>query len=326
MGAGEGECGMETLGELLSQMKSSQLRQRSEELAARLMNDPLVWELRSSHPELEQEQLMRGMAKLYQYVNDRRHCENCPGLENCPNDFAGHYTKLTVEQLGGKPELMDLQVPCSKQLQYEREVSVKKRIHSFYVDERALEEGYSEVEIMSKDSTRAPAVAQVFRYINEVKEQGLKPSGLYLEGHFGTGKTFLMCYLLHELAKEGHSGAIVYMPEFVEELKSMLQDSDKLRDTVEMMKQVDLLIFDDIGAENLNPWVRDHVLGSILNYRMNRKPTFYTSNYSLNALEKHLSFTSKDGEEAHKGQRLMDRIAPFVETVQVRGTNKRGRS
>ncbi|MDU5951082.1 MAG: AAA family ATPase, partial [Paenibacillus macerans] len=60
---------MESLGELLSQMKSSQLRQRSEELAARLMNDPLVWELRSSHPELEQQQLMRGMAKLYQYVN-----------------------------------------------------------------------------------------------------------------------------------------------------------------------------------------------------------------------------------------------------------------
>ena len=77
-----------------------------------------------------------------------------------------------------------------------------------------------------------------------------------------------MCYLLHELAKEGYSGAIVYMPEFVEELKSMLQDSDKLRETVEMMKQVDLLIFDDIGAENLNPWVRDHVLGSILNYRI----------------------------------------------------------
>ncbi|GJM76978.1 hypothetical protein HMSSN036_91940 [Paenibacillus macerans] len=175
-------------GELLSQMKSSQLRQRSEELAARLLNDPLVWELRSSHPELEQQQLMRGMAKLYQYVNDRRHCENCPGLANCPNDFPGHYTKLAVEQLGGKPELVDLQVPCGKQLQYERELSVKKRIHSFYVDERALEEGYSEVEIMSKDSLRAPAVAQVFRYINEIREQGLKPRGLYLEGHFGTGK------------------------------------------------------------------------------------------------------------------------------------------
>ncbi|WP_068783356.1 primosomal protein DnaI [Paenibacillus phocaensis] len=317
---------MESLGELLTQMKNTQLKQRSEELTARLMNDPLVGELRNRHPELEQEQLTRGMAKLYQYVNDSKRCAHCPGLANCPNDFPGHFTKLSVEQVGGSPQLVDRQVPCSKQLQYERELSVKKRIHSFYVDERALEEGYNEVEIMAKDSLRAPAVGQVFRYIEDTKESGLQTKGLYLEGPFGTGKTFLMCYLLHELAKEGYSGAIVYMPEFVEELKSMLQDSDKLRETVEMMKQVDLLIFDDIGAENLNPWVRDHVMGAILNYRMNRKPTFYTSNYSLNALEKHLSFTSKDGEERHKGQRLMDRIAPFVNVVQVNGTNKRGRA
>lgn len=315
---------MESLGELLTQMRNPQLKQRQEELAARLLNDPLVMELQSQHPELEPATLTRGMAKLYQYVKDSNNCANCPGLDRCPNDFSGHFTKVTVEQLGETSQLVDRQVPCPKQLRHERELAIKKRIHSFYVDERALEQGYDEVEIMTKDVIRSPAVNQVFGYIDGTKEQGLTAKGLYLEGSFGTGKTFLMCYMLHELAKDGYSGAIVYMPEFVEELKSMMQDSEKLRETVETMKQVDLLIFDDIGAENLNPWVRDHILGSILNYRMNRKPTFYTSNYSLNALEKHLSFTSKDGEERHKGQRLMDRIAPFVDVVQVKGANKRG--
>ncbi|MEF2968526.1 primosomal protein DnaI [Paenibacillus sp. M1] len=317
---------MESLGELLSQMNNSQLRRRSDELKARMMNEPLVRDLCIRHPELGEEQLNRGMAKLYQYVNDSRHCANCPGLDRCPNDFPGHYTKLTVENAGNVVQLVDCQVPCSKQVRYEQELMVKKRIQSFYVDERALSEGYKEVEILTRDSVRAPAVGQVFRYINATKEAGLQTRGLYLEGHFGTGKTFLMCYLLHELAKEGYSGVIVYMPEFVEDLKSMLQDSQKLKETTEIMKQADLLIFDDIGAENLNPWVRDHVMGSILNYRMNRKPTFYTSNYSLSALEKHLSFTSKDGEEINKGQRLMDRIAPFVDVVTVSGSNKRGRA
>ena len=55
------------------------------------------------------------------------------------------------------------------------------------------------------------------------------------------------------------------------------------------------------------------MLGTILNYRMNRKPTFFTSNYDLDALEQHFSFTNRDGEELHKGQRIMDRIRPFVE-------------
>ena len=72
----------------------------------------------------------------------------------------------------------------------------------------------------------------------------------------------------------------------------------------------------------MNPWVRDHILGAILNYRMNRKPTFYTSNYSLSMLEKHLAFTNKEGEDVHKGQRLMDRIAPFVQVLQIKGAEQ----
>jgi primosomal protein DnaI len=316
---------MDSIGQMLAGMKNNNLRKRSEQLKAELLNDPLVLELRAQHPELEEKQLVRDMAKLYQYVNDSRHCAKCPGLDQCPNDFPGHFTKLTVENNALGPQIVARQVPCSKQLQRENELLIQKKIRSFYVDERALKEGYDEVEILTKDRVRAPAVTQVLRYISDTEENGLQPRGLFLEGNFGTGKTFLMCYLLHKLAKSGYSGAIVYMPEFVEDLKSMLQDSQKLKETVEVMKQADLLIFDDIGAENLNPWVRDHVMGSILNYRMNRKPTFYTSNYSLDALEQHLSFTSKDGEERHKGQRLMDRIAPFVDVVTVTGSNKRGK-
>ena len=115
------------------------------------------------------------------------------------------------------------------------------------------------------------------------------------------------------------------MPDFVEDLKSMISEGQKLKEMTDILKSCDLLIFDDIGAENLNPWVRDHVMGSILNYRMNRKPTFYTSNYNLEGLEKHLSFTNRDGEETNKGQRLMDRIRPFVDVIQVRGENQRGK-
>ncbi|GGG01463.1 primosomal protein DnaI [Paenibacillus aceti] len=315
---------MDSLGQILSSMKNNDLRRRTEQLKQELLNDPLVLELRARHPELKEEQLIRDMAKLYQYVNDSRHCAHCPGLDQCPNDFPGHFTKLTVESNVLGPQMVDRQVPCAKQLQRENELLIQKKIRSFYVDERALQEGYDEVEILTKDRVRAPAVTQVLQYITNTEENGLQSRGLYLEGSFGTGKTFLMCYLLHKLAKSGYSGVIVYMPEFVEDLKSMLQDSQKIKETVEVMKQADLLIFDDIGAENLNPWVRDHVMGSILNYRMNRKPTFYTSNYSLEALEQHLSFTSKDGEERHKGQRLMDRIAPFVDVVTVKGSNKRG--
>ncbi|MCM3785914.1 primosomal protein DnaI [Neobacillus mesonae] len=315
---------MEPLGQILQQMNPS-FRQQSQSIADKVKTDPVVRRFMEENPEIDDTRFMLSLSKFFQFAKDNRNCANCPGLENCPNDFEGHYSKLSVEYFNGEPEIIDKKTPCNLQLASMHKKRVKERIRSFYVDENALSEGYNVAEILRKDLQRASAVNQVFRYVNEAKQNGLTPHGLYLEGSFGTGKTFLMGYLLHELALEGHTGVIVYMPDFVEDLKSMFQDGQKLKEATDLLKNCDLLIFDDIGAENLSPWVRDHVLGSILNYRMNRKPTFYTSNYNLDSLEQHLSFTSKDGEERHKGQRLMDRIRPFVDVVQVKGDNQRGK-
>ncbi|SEO18917.1 replicative DNA helicase loader DnaI [Paenibacillus sp. OV219] len=317
---------MESLGDLLKRMPggSNALRQ-ADKLMEDLLADPLVGLLRNKYPELDDDTIRLNMNKIYQCTKEYRSCSNCPGLDACPNDFEGHYTELSCERIGTLIQLNDRKVSCKKLLAKQGENKIRSRIRSFYVDDRALSQGYSADEIVSKDVERMKAVGQLMRYINITKEKGLQQEGLFMTGSFGTGKTFLMCYMLHELAKAGFTGAIVYMPEFVEDLKSLMMEPLKLKETVDLMKETDLLIFDDIGAENLNPWVRDHVLGSILNYRMNRKPTFYTSNYGLDALEQHFSFTNKDGDELHKGQRLMDRVRPYVELVHVTGHNKRGR-
>ncbi|MGG4142165.1 primosomal protein DnaI [Paenibacillus algorifonticola] len=316
---------MESLGELLKAWPAGKsLTDQADRKLEELLADPLVHRLREKHPELDEQAVRLNLNRVYQYVTEYRNCTNCPGLDQCPNDFEGHYTLLSCDIVQERVQLHDRKVACKKMIARRNEERIKKRIRSFYVDDRALKSGYSALEILDKDPTRAEAAYRVIEYIDRTKEQGLQPNGLYLAGKFGTGKTFLMCYLLHELAKADYSGVIVYMPDFVEDLKSMMHEPAKLRETVEMMKETDLLIFDDIGAENLNPWARDHVLGSILNYRMNRKPTLYTSNYELDGLERHFSFTSKDGDEVYKGQRLMDRIRPYVDVIMVTGDNKRG--
>ncbi|MFX3632031.1 MAG: primosomal protein DnaI [Candidatus Pristimantibacillus sp.] len=317
---------MESLGELLKAWPTGKsITEQADQKLAELLADPLVERLLAKNPELDEQAVRLNLNRVYQYVTEYGNCSNCPGLDNCPNDFEGHYTLLSCEKVNDQPQLYDRKVSCKKFIARRTEEQIKSRIRSFYIDETALQNGYSADEILFKDAKRTEAAYQILDYIDRTKENGLQQEGLYLAGKFGTGKTFLMCYLLHELAKAGYSGAIVYMPEFVEDLKSMMHEPGKLRETVEIMKETDLLIFDDIGAENLNPWVRDHVLGSILNYRMNRKPTLYTSNHELDALERHFSFTSKDGDEQHKGERLMDRIRPYVQVVMVTGDNKRGR-
>jgi primosomal protein DnaI len=315
---------MESLSRMLSNMPDMSFMQKAEKTIKELLDDPLIAKLRVKHPELDEQTLKIHMNRLYQYATEHRNCTNCPGLENCPNDFQGHYTRLSVEQTGEHTYIHDHKVSCKKWIAHNNQESVRSRIRSFYVDEKALEDGYSSEEILFMDMERAQSVSLLQDYIDKTKEEGLQKEGLYLVGKFGTGKTFLMCYMLYQLAKEGLTGAIVYMPDFVEDLKAMISEPQRLKETVELMKETDLLVFDDIGAENLNPWTRDHVMGAILNYRMNRKPTFYTSNYELDALERHFSFTNRDGDEEFKGQRIMDRIRPFVSIIKVGGYNKRG--
>jgi primosomal protein DnaI len=126
-----------------------------------------------------------------------------------------------------------------------------------------------------------------------------------------------------EFAKKGFQGVMVYVPDFVEEAKGWISEPGKLKEMIELLKEADVLVFDDIGAESVSPWIRDHVFATILNYRMNRKPTLFSSNYSLDGLEKHLSFSNREGEEEFKGKRLMERIRPYVLAIDVNGHNKR---
>jgi primosomal protein DnaI len=316
---------MESLAGMLKQMEGNPLLKQAEEKVRKLLEDPVVVKWRGKHPDLDEHTLKIHLNRIHQYAVEYKHCSRCPGLERCPNDLTGHYTMLTVGQVNGQTHIYDHKVACKKWTARQAQNAIRSRIRSFYVDDRALREGYSLDEILTRDLSRAKAVGRLMDYILKTREEGLQRVGLYLVGPFGTGKTFLMCYMLHELAKAGYTGAIVYMPDFVEDLKSMFEQPQKLKETVELLKETDLLVFDDIGAENLSPWLRDHVLGTILNYRMNRKPTFFTSNYELDALEKHFSFTAKDGDEEYKGQRLMDRIRPFVLPLVIQGENQRGR-
>ncbi|TJY39780.1 cell division protein ZapE [Cohnella pontilimi] len=315
---------MESLKEALKGVSVTRFAGDSERLMSEVLRDPLVQKLRERYPDMGESVLRANLNRLYQMSKEYRNCKACPGLEQCPNDMQGHSTVITCSEVNGRWQITDHKSPCAKWTAYEHQQQIRRRITGFFVDETIFGETYDEMEMDNLDEDRSLAVHELLAYVAVTKEQGLQKHGLYLVGSFGTGKTYMAGYLLQKLAKKGFTGVMVYMPDFVEDVKALMLEPQKLKETITLMKEADLLVFDDIGAENLSPWVRDHVVGAILNYRMNRKPTFYTSNHDLDALEKHFSFTHKEGEEMHKGQRLMDRVRPFVQVVHVRGRNQRG--
>src|SRR5699024_10264885 len=103
--------------------------------------------------------------------------------------------------------------------------------------------------------------------------------GLYLYGKFGVGKTYLMGAVMNALKSRDIDSFIVYTPDFFREMRQAIGDGT-FQEKLDTVKQARVLILDDIGAETISGWIRDDVLGAILQHRMLEKlPTLFTSNY-----------------------------------------------
>lgn len=316
---------MDSIKDVLKQMKNTNFEQQSLELTNRILQDQAVATFLAEHPTLAGSAIRKNINRLFAYARESKHCANCPGLIACPNDVAGHTTQLRLNELtSGEVNIEDYKVACEKYVTNQSQTLLHARIKSYYMDKNIIEKGFQMAEMITCDRERAIAVDRINDYVQKAMTAGALPTkGLYLHGPLGTGKTYLLGYVLYELAKKGFSGVMIYVPDFVEEAKGWISEPGKLKEMIELLKEADLLVFDDIGAENVSPWIRDHVFATILNYRMNRKPTFFTSNYTLDGLEKHLSFSNREGEEEFKGKRLMERIRHYVDAIEVKGHNKR---
>jgi len=150
--------------------------------------------------------------------------------------------------------------------------------------------------------------------------------GLFLHGSMGTGKTFAMCAIANELAKRGVGCAVVYFPELIASIKAGFNDDNNSNATIENLRDVPVLMIDDIGSEVVTSWMRDEILGRILNHRMMHElPTFFTSNFNFEQLQDHYSHTNRNEYEPVKAARILERIKALASPVEMTGKNYRNR-
>ncbi len=194
----------------------------------------------------------------------------------------------------------------------------EKLIKSLYVPKDIL---HASFEVMDR-SERAEVIKKSLAFVMTCKE-GQAAKGLYFHGEFGVGKSYILGAIANELAKHKISSMIVYVPELFRELKSSIGDST-LNEKLEAIKREPVLMLDDLGAETMSSWVRDEILGPILQFRMlENSPTLFTSNLNFQGLEHHLTYSQRGEEEKIKARRIMERIKYLAEPVLVEGRNRR---
>ncbi|WP_125606547.1 primosomal protein DnaI [Lapidilactobacillus bayanensis] len=146
--------------------------------------------------------------------------------------------------------------------------------------------------------------------------------GLYLCGPFGIGKTYLLGAIANNLAQNNIVSTLVHFPTFAVQMKQAINDH-QVWQRLEALEKTPVLMIDDIGADSLSPWVRDEVLGVILQYRMQeRLTTCFTSNLAMTELATYLSQTGQ-GIDATKSARIMERIQFLATEYQMDGPNLR---
>ena len=131
--------------------------------------------------------------------------------------------------------------------------------------------------------------------------------GVYVYGPTGTGKTYLMGCIYNYFKQNGKEPAILYYPEFIRKIKSKI--SNNSYDLyIDLIRNEEILIIDDIGAENITEFIRDEVLGPIINHREAEKlPTFFSSNLSIDDLSELLS-NGRTTIDKTKALRIVERI------------------
>ena len=219
-------------------------------------------------------------------------------LEICK--ICGEPTQYLVNiPLMNKQFLAHINCRCErKKLEIQRENEIKQEKLSKIAELKNLSLISKRYENVSFESTQTghnssfdKAFERCKRYCENHRKVYENGNGIYLFGAKGTGKTHVTACIANELLKKCVPVLLTNLFEISKAVKSTFQNGfhESEREFLERFEKVSFLIFDDLGVETFTKNDRDTWLQTLLfdliNRRYNaKKPTIFSSNYSLNEL------------------------------------------
>lgn len=307
---------MEDVGKEMSKIiRSRELNDRFNELIQTVMDDPDVKKFIADHREqLTDEDIEKSYSKLYEFVQEKKkfHLNDpsmiAPGYEpRLTLNF--HYIDVTY-------------VPTELLIAKQKEEELRKRVSAMTMPKDVRQATFAKFDRSS--SGRFEALSEATKFIDAyVTNPREFHKGLYLQGTFGVGKSYLLGAIANELAKDAVLTTIIHFPTFTVEMKQAIA-KDLVGEKLDAVKKAPVLMIDDIGAESMTSWIRDDVLSVILQYRMQEQlVTFFSSNLDMRALEEHLTISQRGEQEPLKAKRLMERIRYLAKEISLSGQDRR---
>ena len=280
------------------------------DLIKQILADPRVASFIQEHG-LSQDQIKRSLPKFNQFLVECRKVK-----EGDVTYIAKGYEPILTMNEG----YADVTYKETRQLKEQQEQqAISKRINLV-----SLPQFYRKItfaDIALDDVARVDTFETLVDFVANYPSPDQK--GLYIYGDMGVGKSFMLAAMAHELSETKKvATTIIHYPSFAIDVRNGIKDNS-VKEQIDAVKEAEVLVLDDIGAEQFSSWIRDDVLQVILQYRMIEElPTFFTSNYSFADLEAKLS-NGRQGDETWQAKRVMERIRFLAKEVHLKGVNRR---
>lgn len=265
--------------------------------------------------KITDEQINDHINLFLRVLNSRNKCANCNGLCMCKQKSSGERLDISFNEA-----LLEEVEYC----EYKQEENKTKNIINSYVYSNIpIENANQDLDTIMPTDDEKGLYVQLYDILD-----GRNNKGLYICGDMGVGKTYLTTALANSLVKSNKKVAFVKIASFVNEMRDYtLNDSSIFESYMNKLKKVQYLFIDDLGSETVSSFVRDTILFTLLDYRMeNKLTTIFTSNLNKSDLLKHYTFDKKDNSSILRAKRLAERIDLLGSDYVLVGTNKRRKS
>lgn len=292
---------------------SEEAQKEKAELLKKLNDDPYVIEWLKKY-NLPFSFVCDHAYKFKDYVNDKKLCESCSGLDGCRQESKGYIKELEYHYV------LEKNLCACPYLKKKQELLAhKQKFMICDMSDEQLTHRFQNIQLVNEKPS----------YISIVNEMVLacknnSSSGFYLCGEPGTGKTYLACCFANEMAHQDKRIAFVNVSHYFSSLKTKMYDKDAYAKQINALRLADVAILDDIGGESVSNWSRDEILLPILNERMeNKRITLFTSNYNLDNIEKYYALNSKIVNDMVGAKRLVERMKALSDEKVLNCMNRR---
>ena len=233
---------------------------------------------------LTNKEVRDNIGKLADYQEDFNICKNCPGFDKCPKQTK--HISMYVYKDGSY--ITTRNEPCKKYIE-EMEIDTKYIVKDFPSTWKK-----SKIKSLDLSDNRRPLIKE---FANIVK--GKSHRWLFVKGNHKVGKSFVLVTFANEFIALGLGQVAVI--NSAKQLKALADlayaDKDAFNKIFSILCKVPLLVVDDFGQEYKNEFLRDQIVIPLLIERSHlEKPTFFSSEFTINEIQKLYSVGKNGGE------------------------------